>query len=303
MIAKLLRNCPLCGAPPADGFVFPYAARFNNTDFKYIECSKCSTVFVDPVPDIQTFSRMYAKDIYHDCHYEDTDGDVYLESAKLLRQYLPEGGIVLDYGCGIGTFLKALGVEEFIPFGVEFDADAAKLASSNANCIALSVSEFSEMTNPPQFDAIHLGDVLEHLPNPAETLKELITYLKPDGILFVEGPLEINPSLVYWSAKLFGRMKRIIKPDFIASNAPTHLFRTGGMQQLAFFKYIDIGLDTIHWRVYEAGWPYINGGVVKSFIARIAIMLSGKQYFEHTFGNRFQGLFVIPKLIDDLHQK
>lgn len=246
---------------------------------------------------------MYAKDVYHDCHYEGVDEGAYQESAQLLKRYLPEGAMVLDYGCGVGAFLKALGAEGFNPFGVEFDHDAAKFASKNANCTVLDVSEFCATSNLQQFDAIHFGDVLEHLPDPAGTLKELMGYLKPGGILFVEGPLETNPSLVYWATKSFGGLKRIIKPNFIASNAPTHLFRTGGEQQLGFFEYTGIGLKTMYWCVYEAGWPYINGGVIKHNIALAAIMLGGKKFFGHTFGNRFRGLFTIFKSSDDSNHK
>lgn len=44
-----------------------------------------------------------------------------------------------------------------------------------------------------RFDAIHLGDVLEHLPHPASLLRELEPL---GGVFFIEGPLENNPSLV-----------------------------------------------------------------------------------------------------------
>jgi 2-polyprenyl-3-methyl-5-hydroxy-6-metoxy-1,4-benzoquinol methylase len=292
------RNCPLCGAT-AKGGAFPYATRFNNTDFKYLKCAGCSSVYVDPIPDDQTFSRMYAKDVYHDCHYEGVDNSAYLESAHLLRQSLSEGATVLDYGCGVGEFLQALGKEGFIPYGVEFDRDAAKLASKRANCTVLCVSDFSALSTPPRFDAIHLGDVLEHLPDPAGTLKELMGYLKPGGTLFVEGPLEINPSVVYWAASFFGWIKHILKPGFVAGDTPTHLFRTGANQQLAFFKRAEPTSDVEYWRVYEAGWPYISGGPLKRFIARIAIFMGGWKIDGLTFGNRFQGLFSIA---DTSHQ-
>ena len=295
------RNCPLCGGRE-HGAAFPYATRFNTVRFNYLECGSCSSVFVDPVPDGQTFARMYAKGDSHDCHYEGKGGGAYTESARLLKRFLPEGSLVLDYGCGTGAFLKALGAEGFVPFGVEFDKDAADFAGGNAGCAALSVDDFLTQANKPQFDAIHLGDVLEHLPDPAATLKQLLEYLKPGGVLFAEGPLEVNPSPVYWAARLFGAIKRMVRPDFIGGHAPTHLFRTNAKQQLAFFSRVEPRFDLKYWNVYETGWPYASGGLVKGAIARFAVGLSGRQLFGVTFGNRFRGVFAYQQSADAVAQ-
>lgn len=290
MFSSHTRVCPLCSGV-ATGAAFPYATLFNNTHFKYLNCSCCSTVFVDPVPDAQTFGKMYAKNAYHDCHYEGVEGGVYTDSAQLLRQHLPAGSLVMDYGCGVGAFLKALKSEGFVPYGVEFDADAAQFAGQNAGCDALSISDFSELAIKPVFDAIHLGDVLEHLPDPAKTLSELLNYLRPGGVVFAEGPLENNPSPVCWAAHLFGAIKRIIKPNFISNHPPTHLFRTGEKAQYNFFLGKNFALVPISWRVHEKGWPYLNGGIFKHSIAVLALMLGGKKFLGMTFGNRFEGLF------------
>lgn len=239
---------------------------------------------------------MYAKSDYHDCHYEGKENVSYTNSASLLKQYVHEGAVVLDYGCGTGAFLKALGAEGLAPFGVEFDQDAARFAGENAGCSTLSVDEFQKQSENLEFDAIHLGDVLEHLPDPIGTLRELLSHLKPGGVLFVEGPLEINPSPVYWATCLFGAIKRIVRPHFIDDHKPIHLFRTDAKQQLAFFTSVAPSLRLQHWHIYETGWPYARGGFIKRMIASFANRLGGKQLFSITFGNRFCGIFVCQRL-------
>lgn len=260
-----------------------------------MRCATCASVFVDPAPDNATFACMYAKTAYHDCHYEHKDDAEYASSAQLLRQYLPAGASVLDYGCGIGGFLNALVNAGFVPYGVEFDRDAAHFAGRKANCMAMSVDDFLSQSDKPIFDAMHFGDVLEHLPDPAGTLKNLLGNLKPGGVLFVEGPLEINPSPVYWAAHLFGVIKRVVRPKFVAGHSPTHLFRTNAKQQMAFFSRVEPSLDLRHWQVYDTGWPYASGGAVKRLISGLAIRLSGKQFVGSTFGNRFRGVFTYQK--------
>jgi len=71
---------------------------------------------------------MYSKASYHDAHYIDCESARYGSSARLLRAFLPVGRL-LDYGCGLGLFLKALKVEGFSATGVGFDKEAAVLRS------------------------------------------------------------------------------------------------------------------------------------------------------------------------------
>ena len=106
------RQCPICGGS-AGTRTFPYKTRFNDVVFDYVRCRSCSSVFVDPVPDANTFALMYSKASYHDVHYIDCESAHYGSSARLLRDFLPVGASVLDYGCGLGLFLKALKVEGF----------------------------------------------------------------------------------------------------------------------------------------------------------------------------------------------
>jgi glycosyltransferase involved in cell wall biosynthesis/2-polyprenyl-3-methyl-5-hydroxy-6-metoxy-1,4-benzoquinol methylase len=295
-IAYFFRECPICKSRTAKARIaFPYVTKFNNVSFSYLKCKSCESVFVDPIPDGDTFAKIYAKADYHDCFYDLAGGDEYLASAQMLKQYLPVGAHVLDYGCGVGSFLQALNSAGFLPFGVEFNKDAADLAAQRACCEAISVDDFQELTVKPKFDAIHFGDVLEHLPDPAKTVKELLKYLKPGGILYVEGPIEINPSPVYWASRLFGAIKRLVRPKYVASYPPTHLFRTGARQQLAFFKMIDPNLKLRHWHTYETGWPYAQGGVIKRAIAAIAIFVGSKKLGDFTFGNRFLCVFECPE--------
>jgi SAM-dependent methyltransferase len=249
-------------------------------------------VFVDPVPDAETFARIYDKSAYHDRYYDGGVGVDCSESVRLLRQHLKPGATVLDYGCGLGSFLKACSSQGLVPFGVEFDGEAASFAAQNANCEVISVEAFSQSTRIPNFDAIHLGDVLGHLPDPAGTLKRLLKLLKPGGVLFIEGPLEVNPSPVFWVARIFGAVKRLIKPAFISNNPPTMLFRTDARSQMAFFTRVEKSLSLHYWQVYETGWPYRGGGLIKRSIAALAVVMGGHDCWGVTFGNRFKAILV-----------
>src|SRR4051812_44934423 len=111
-----IRPCPVCGGR-AGSVTFPFNTSFDGHTFEYYKCAACDCVYVDPVPDAATFARMYNKSQYHDLHYESVPVEAYLTSASMLRKLLPSGSRVLDYGCGSGGFLGALGKVGLIPVG------------------------------------------------------------------------------------------------------------------------------------------------------------------------------------------
>jgi len=237
---------------------FPYNVVFGKSTFHYLACNDCNCVFINPIPSDEDFEKMYQNESYHEEHYVDIDLSPYFSSAKLLSKFTaPNNNRVLDYGCGYGHFLKALLSEGFC-------AD--------------------------EFDVIHLGDVLEHLPDPQATIQQLMKKLSPDGLIFIEGPIETNPSPVFWAAKTFGLIKKVfIRGDNIGK--PTHLLRVNASTQLNFIMELNNNIECLHWEVYETGWPYLNGGFLKNSIALMAIQLGGMKFFSQIMGNRFKGIF------------
>lgn len=102
---------------------------------------------------------------------------------------------VLDLGCAAGDLGEALSNLDFIVTGVESDPAAIAVARGRlANVIQTDLSDSSwvkvvqEHSPREGFDALCLGDVLEHLPNPQQTLREAVSLLAPDGIVVISIP-------------------------------------------------------------------------------------------------------------------
>jgi SAM-dependent methyltransferase len=293
MEAIRVRACPLCGGE-ASRKAFPYAIEFSDQVFRYYRCNNCRSVFVNPIPDEQSFANMYDKAIYHDTHYGDVDSVAYAQSVSLLRRYISPGSSVLDYGCGIGLFLKEAKHQGFQSYGIEFDSSAASVASEFSGCTVSSLAGLDSQALDQRFDVIHIGDVLEHLPDPFCTLSSILQWLKPHGLLFVEGPLETNPSPVYWAARMFGGVKHRLRPSEIGAGVPTHLFRTSAPAQSRFFRQRFPALRPLFWQVLESGWPYAEGNWIKRGVAAAAITLGGRTFAGIQLGNRFQALYSFP---------
>ena len=284
-------RCTLCQSGN-NHISFPFSFAFNGSKFNHRFCKDCHCVFIDPIPSEDDFNKIYQTNNYHEQYYVDTDLSEYVKSSKLLSEFLsPNQSNVLDYGCGYGHFLKTLSDIGFDALGVEFDKGACLKAEEYSGCPVKDISEFTSSYNK-KFQAIHLGDVLEHLPNPHQTLSELINLLDNKGVIFIEGPLETNPSLVYWASKLFGIIKKVLisKEQY---GEPTHLIRVNERTQLNFLLALNPRVSCLHWEVYETGWPYVNNGFLRNIIARLAIFFGGKRFFSLRMGNRFRGIFRI----------
>lgn len=247
-----MRDCPLCGRPPS-GIAFPFATDWGGRRYHYRRCSGCGTTFVDPAPTAAELERFYDQSNYHDEHYGLLDEHSQETRLTDVLGHLRRGGDLLDFGCGNGFFLKEAAAAGFRSVGVELEAKTREWAAANSGCEVLPLDQVEAERR--SFDVIHLGDVLEHLPDPSGTMRQLERLLKEDGRFFVEGPLETNPSLVHFALRAYDQLKALRGGRRPGDFPPLHLFRTDATSQRRFFEDL-LGYDVHHWRVGEDGWPY-----------------------------------------------
>ena len=280
-------GCPVCDSGELDNIII-YETMYDNHLFKYLLCNSCLSVYVSPTPNNATLSKIYLKKDYHDKHYSDDTGEPYLESVDFFSKYIDENSTVLDYGCGTGVFMNILREQGYNVVGVEYNSEIALSAQKNSGCKVYTLHDFLHKDNHSMYNAIHLGDVLEHSPNPFELISSLLMMVSHNGYLLIEGPLERNMSPVFWASNAYRIIKKIFNYNHgPACIPPAHLFMVGEKQQLTFFKRFNNNIIIVDWKVYETGWPYQNGMFVKKIIAKIGVLLSGKRIFGRTIGNRF----------------
>lgn len=112
-------------------------------------------------------------------------------TATKILSHVPPGARVLDLGCGPGALARVLVDRGAVVTGVEFDAAAAKRAElSGATVVVadLDATDLSELFAGRVFDVVIAADVLEHLRDPAATLRQLREVLAPAGYVVVSVP-------------------------------------------------------------------------------------------------------------------
>jgi SAM-dependent methyltransferase len=134
-------------------------------------------------------------------------------ALDFIRQYLPAGSVVLDYGCGTGLFLEGLRCRGFKVYGLDTSAtviDFLKSKGFNAE-VAHSPSEYPSGWPEPR--VVTLFEVLEHLPDPLGFLRILKdSFPRSMLLLTVPSPYRVN----IWLERLRGD-----KGDY----PPNHLTR------------------------------------------------------------------------------
>lgn len=98
-------------------------------------------------------------------------------------------GRVLDVGCAYGYMLRNF-PDSFEKFGVDVSNHAINMAKTICADATYFVGGAEDPFPFPDhfFDVITCNDLLEHLENPAEALKNIKKILKKNGILYISTP-------------------------------------------------------------------------------------------------------------------
>jgi SAM-dependent methyltransferase len=101
-----------------------------------------------------------------------------------ITRHFPAGAKLLDVGCGTGWVS-----DHFTDYtGVDGSPDAVEAASKLGRNVRLVDLAGPLPFGDEIFDGAILKDILEHVPDPVFTVKEVQRVLKPGGIVFASSP-------------------------------------------------------------------------------------------------------------------
>ncbi len=280
------KNCIICSKKEF-AQAFPFNTYFNGRTFRYKKCLNCNFVKIFPDPSKKDLEKLYDNKSYHKKFYSIIENNDYKDSVKYLNKFLDYKVKLLDFGTGSGHFIREIS-EIHKCFGVEYSPETIKkLKNKFKKATFLNNNQVNNKKYNNFFDIIHLGDVLEHVIAPDYLLLNLHSKIKKNGLLYIEGPIERNLSLVNFSILLFGNIKRFLTRNYKNNFKPYHLFFCDYQNQISMIKKIN-KFKIIDYKIYETGWPYNSGGYLKKSIAIAAILISKLNVFGFKIGNRFR---------------
>lgn len=185
-------NCNLCGENDYKTFkVFSY-------NYKLVKCNNCGLVYLNPRPKEEEMSEEYNENYHIDKILQSLPSGKKEINDKINKNLGRINEInklkeninnrkILDIGCGAGFFLAGMKRSGWKVRGIEI-SDWAKNYAEEVLKLEVEYSSIEEADYKEKFDVITMFHVLEHLPDPSDSLLKISKFLKKDGLLFIKGP-------------------------------------------------------------------------------------------------------------------
>jgi SAM-dependent methyltransferase len=111
----------------------------------------------------------------------------------LVRQWVPlEGKAILDVGCGIGTYVRKFRQFSDDVHGVDVDDERVGIARESLPNIEVAPGERLPYDDG-RFDVVFLHEVIEHVDDDRETIREAVRVLRHDGRIVIYAPNRLYP--------------------------------------------------------------------------------------------------------------
>ncbi len=148
-------------------------------------------------------------------------------------------GLALEIGCGGGDLLMQMKEIGWKTIGIDFDPGAVAASMQRG----LDVREgdlVAQSFTDASFDVVLMNHVLEHLPEPLNTMREIKRILRPRGRLIL-----VTPNFASWGSKHFGKDWRGLEP-------PRHLHLFNQQSALLLANRAEFHLITVQVSVRSA---------------------------------------------------
>jgi SAM-dependent methyltransferase len=177
-----IRTCAACGEPSSHAF------RFHANGCAIWQCERCGlghteTSGFDPAT---YYTANYFSGQCSDGYLDYQGSETVLRrefarSVDFVRRFRPSGRL-LDLGCAYGFFLMEAR-RHYDVAGIELAEDAAQACRQAGLQVHSGIADEATMARVGEVDVITMFDVIEHLPQPRDTLALCSRYLKPGGVI------------------------------------------------------------------------------------------------------------------------
>jgi len=130
------------------------------------------------------------------------------DKTKLIQEFQPQKGKLLDIGAGTGDFLAVAKASGWDIVGIEPNEKAKQIAESKGVVFMGGLEAIADES----YDVITMWHVLEHVPDVDAQISELKRIIKPDGVIIIA-----VPNYKSYDAQYYGKF-------WAAYDVPRHLW-------------------------------------------------------------------------------
>ena len=174
--------------------------------YRTVTCDTCGLLRSDPVASEELLAKLYESSSFDYSQEVESLQATYGRALGWLEARSSQRQALLEIGCGNGFFLQQARRQGWKEVrGVEPSADAVAKAPPELDGAIVQDVMRTGLFSPESFDAVCLFQVLDHISNPVELLKECLAVLRPGGHI-----LALNHNASAWSARVLGERSPIV---------------------------------------------------------------------------------------------
>src|SRR5258706_922965 len=219
--AAAMFTCPICNHTKAE-ILYNHVKDhygFVQREYQFWQCANCRSAILHPLPSYEETLSFYPANYGFKVKKAEKGPRrllarlewclfyrlIYGQRVRsLMKMTHLKSGRILDVGCGSGLTLKMLAGKGFDVEGIDVSAESVTYAEQN-----LGIKVFQGTLNEADFqrgsfDVVTLHYVLEHVPDPFETICQVSKILKPGGWIALGVPLIDSPQAVFLKDKWSG---------------------------------------------------------------------------------------------------
>lgn len=201
--------------------------------WSFVRCDGCGAALLSPHPAAEALAELYPK-----CYTFPTPSSegpllkrilinaeywMHRRWTNILRARIVmrlmgvsrgDGLTMLDIACGSGDFMREMSLHGFTVEGVDWNAEAS-VAVQKERGITVKAADATQLAGiypPASFDLVTAFNIIEHVLNPSECLKQWASLLKPNGMIIFGCPAIDGPT-----ARWFGERNNNV------TEAPRHV--------------------------------------------------------------------------------
>lgn len=205
----------------------------------------------------------------------------------MIRNWVPlEDAKILDIGCGIGTYVKHFRRFSNDVYGV--DVEPERVAEASKELPNISVAKSEDLPFPDNtFDMTLLNEVIEHVDDDRDTIREAVRVTKPGGYIVIFAPNRLFPFEThgaYFAGRYkFGNIPLVgWLPDPLRNKLAPHVraYMAGDIRRL----FQGLPVRVLHHRVIYPGFDKISARnrVVGAILRRVLYFAENTPF--HIFG-------------------
>jgi ubiquinone/menaquinone biosynthesis C-methylase UbiE len=256
--------------------------------FDLCYCDTPELLVTSPQPPVESLLNYYKSDDYishvktkktlFQAIYFSVRAITLRQKLKWVSSYKNNGNRILDYGAGVGDFVRAAQNDGWDCVGIEPHIKARTIANEKEQNTVYP-AEYLKMLRPNSQAVITLWHVLEHLPNLEQEIRTFKQLLKTSGRLVVA-----VPNFKSYDAQYF-------KSYWAAYDLPRHLWHFSKESISTLFEDFDMEIESIHPMIFDSFYvsllsaKYQTGrmNILKGFA--IGLLSNIKAYFSGEYSS------------------